>query len=106
MRKNSLLLLSLALSLLVCGFLLNPVVAAASADGAPTTAAAAPGDRLIVAGMIKTSTGKGVKDAEVEILVNGKEVKPPEANGGIVTGKSGAFAVDLTLPAGTFPAPR
>ncbi len=33
------------------------------------------GDRLTVAGMLQNPQGKGVKEVEVEVLVNGQHVK-------------------------------
>ncbi len=100
MRKTSLFLLSLAVILLAGGFLAASELAAAPA--------AAPGDRLALSGIIKSPTGKGVKEAEVEVLVNGQPYKPGEkdGHGEIVTSKQGGFVVDLTLPAGTLPGAR
>jgi Na+/H+ antiporter NhaD/arsenite permease-like protein len=95
MRKKSILFLSIAVFLLACGFL-----AASTLEAAP---AAAPGDRLALSGIIKTSTGKAVKEAEVEVLVNGQPYKPGEKDDHIITSKQGGFVVDLTLPAGTLP---
>ena len=97
MRKKSILLLSIAVSLLACGFL------AASTLDAATSAPA--GDRLALSGLIKTSTGKGVKEAEVEVLVNGQPFQAGEkdGHGHLVTRKRGGFVADLTPPAGTLP---
>jgi hypothetical protein len=66
----------------------------------------APGDRLALSGFIKTSTGKGVKEAAVEVLVNGQPVKPAHKEGHLVTSKQGGFVTDLVLPAGTLPGAR
>uniref|UniRef100_A0A7C3Z6M8 Citrate transporter n=1 Tax=Desulfobacca acetoxidans TaxID=60893 RepID=A0A7C3Z6M8_9BACT len=95
MREKSILLLSLAVFLLAYGFL-APLAAAT---------APAPGDRLAVSGLIKTSTGKAVKEAEVEILVNGQPYKPGDKEGHteILTSKQGGFVADLVLPPGTLP---
>jgi Na+/H+ antiporter NhaD/arsenite permease-like protein len=100
MRKKSILFLSIAVFLLACGFL-----AASTLDAA---APPAPGDRLAVSGLIKTSTGKGVKEAEVEVLVNGKPFQPggKGEHGNIVTSKEGGFVVELVLPAGALPGAR
>ncbi len=70
-----------------------------------TTQAAppAPGDRLVLSGLIKTSTGKGVKEAEVGVSVNGQPLKPGGKEGHLVTSKQGGFVADLVLPAGTLP---
>ena len=97
MRKKSILFLSIAVFLLACGFL-----AASTLDAATPPA---PGDRLALSGLIKTSTGKGVKEAEVEVLVNGKVFQPGE-HGHLVTSKEGGFVADLVLPAGTLPDAR
>jgi len=70
-----------------------------------TTQAAppAPGDRLVLSGLIKTSTGKGVKEAEVGVSVNGQPLKPGGKEGHLVTSKQGGFVADLVLPAVTLP---
>jgi Na+/H+ antiporter NhaD/arsenite permease-like protein len=68
-------------------------------QAAPST----PGDRLALSGIIKTSTGRGVKEAQVEIMVNGKPVKPGKKEGHLVTSKEGGFVADLVLPAGNLP---
>jgi Na+/H+ antiporter NhaD/arsenite permease-like protein len=100
MRTKSTLFLSVAVFLFAGGFLAAPALEAAPA--------AAPGDRLAVSGLIKTSTGKGVKEAEVEVLVNGRPHQPGEKDGHdhIVTSKQGGFVADLSLPAGTLPGAR
>ena len=66
--------------------------------------AAAPqtGDRLSVAGMIQNPQGRGVKEVEVEVLVNGHHVKTAKGDE-IATGKSGSFLAEFILPAGTLP---
>jgi len=61
----------------------------------------APGDRLTVSGTIKDSQGKGIKDVEVEVLVNGRH--PDPAATAVTAGKQGSFAASLSLPPGTFP---
>ncbi len=89
---------SFSLSLLIlvfCSFLPGSVALAA-----PT----APGDRLVVSGMIKNPQGKGVKEVEVEVLVNGQAVKPADKEvEEIVTGKNGSFVAEFDLPTGTLP---
>ena len=49
--------------------------------GTMALAAEAPkaGDRLTVAGMLQNPQGKGVKEVEVEVLVNGQHVKAMKA---------------------------
>jgi Na+/H+ antiporter NhaD/arsenite permease-like protein len=61
------------------------------------------GDRLTVAGMLQNPQGKGVKEVEVEVLVNGQPVKPTGKEEEIITGKSGSFVGEFLLPAGTLP---
>ena len=61
------------------------------------------GDRLTVAGMLQNPQGKGVKEVEVEVLVNGQPVKPAGKEEEIITGKSGSFVGEFLLPAGTLP---
>ncbi|MFZ2087902.1 MAG: ArsB/NhaD family transporter [Desulfobaccales bacterium] len=97
MRTKSILFLSVAVFLLAFG-----ILAASTLDAASTPA---PGDRLALSGLIKTSTGKGVKEAEVEVLVNGKPFHPGEkdGHGKIETSKQGGFVADLVLPPGTLP---
>ncbi len=60
------------------------------------------GDRLSVAGVINNPQGRGVKEVEVEVLVNGHHVKTVKGEE-IVTGKSGSFLAEFILPAGTLP---
>ena len=64
--------------------------------GTMALAAEAPkaGDRLTVAGMLQNPQGKGVKEVEVEVLVNGQHVKTMKDED-IATGKSGAFVGEL-----------
>jgi len=97
MRTKSILFLSIAVFLLLCGFLFTSTLNAAPA--------AAPGDRLALSGIIKTSTGKAVKEVEVEVLVNGKPYEPGDKGGheNIATSKQGGFVTDLVLPAGALP---
>jgi Na+/H+ antiporter NhaD/arsenite permease-like protein len=73
----------------------------------PAWAAPAPtGDRLVVSGVIKNPQGKGVKDVEVEVLVNGQPQKPASGEDTIVTGRQGTFVEEFYLPAGTLPGAR
>ena len=75
----------------------------------PEASLAAPapqtGDRLSVAGAMKNPQGRGVKEVEVEVLVNGQHVKAMKDED-IATGKSGAFLGEFVLPAGTLPAAK
>jgi Na+/H+ antiporter NhaD/arsenite permease-like protein len=70
------------------------------------TAPGPPGELLAISGLLKTPYGNPVKNAEVEILVNGCQVKPVGETQTVITGKSGAFVAELRLPAGTLPTAR
>lgn len=83
------------LPLLLC--LSLAAVAGWAAEPAP-----AAGDRLTVAGVIKNPQGRGVKEVEIEVLVNGQHLKTIKEEE-VVTGKSGAFLGEFLLPAGTLP---
>jgi hypothetical protein len=50
--------------------------------------------------------GKGLKEVEVEVLVNGHHVKPVGREAEIVTGKPGGFVADFILPRGPCRVPR
>ncbi|MDI6853983.1 MAG: ArsB/NhaD family transporter [Deltaproteobacteria bacterium] len=65
-----------------------------------------PGDRLTLSGVVKNPQGKGVKEVEIEVLVNGRHVKPLGADEEIVTGSKGSFVEEFQLPAGTLPDAR
>jgi Na+/H+ antiporter NhaD/arsenite permease-like protein len=71
-----------------------------------TSLSLAAGDRLTVSGTFKNPSNKGVKEVEVEVLVNGKHVKPEGKEEDIITGKPGSFSKDFLLPAGTLPAAK
>jgi hypothetical protein len=90
--------------LIYCAIFIFSLVSLVGFLAAPVLAAPAPpaGDRLSVAGVINNPQGKGVKEVEVEILVNGHHVKTVKAEE-IVTGKSGSFLAEFLLPAGTLP---
>ncbi len=62
-----------------------------------------PGDRLTLSGVVKNPQGKGVKEVEIEVLVNGRHVKPVSKDEEIVTGSKGGFVEDFHLPLGTLP---
>jgi len=97
MRKQIRILL-LILSLIFLTGLLTTVAALAAPE-------IQPGDRLSVAGVMKNPQGRGVKDVEVEVLVNGSHLKTVKAED-IVTGRSGNFLAEFILPAGTLPEAR
>jgi Na+/H+ antiporter NhaD/arsenite permease-like protein len=70
-------------------------------------AAPAPaGDHLAVSGLVANPMGTGLKEVEVEVLVNGKHVKPTGKDAEITTGKPGGYVADFMLPAGTLPAAK
>jgi len=60
-------------------------------------------DHLNLAGTVKNTQGKGVKDVAVEVTVNGQPLSPLGKEGDIRTGIRGSFAADYILPAGTLP---
>jgi Na+/H+ antiporter NhaD/arsenite permease-like protein len=76
--------------------------------GSPLVGASQPGtgDRLAISGLATNPMGKGLKEVEVEVLVNGHHVKPLGKEAEIVTGKPGGFVADFILPPGTLPAAR
>ncbi len=96
--------LGVSLQQVILWAVLGLVLASGALAAAP--AAAPPGDRLAVSGLLKNPQGRAVKDAEVEFLVNGRRVKPLGAEEAVTTGKSGAFVAELQLPAGALPEAR
>ena len=60
-------------------------------------------DHLNLAGTVKNTQGKGVKDVAVKVTVNGQPLQPLGKEGDIRTGAWGSFAAEFTLPAGTLP---
>ena len=70
----------------------------ASPAAAPET-----GDHLTVSGIIADAQGKGVKEAEIEVLVNGKQVKPLGREEHLETGGKGSFVGRYRLPQGALP---
>jgi Na+/H+ antiporter NhaD/arsenite permease-like protein len=81
---------------------LTGVLAASAALAAPAPA----GDHLAISGLVTNPMGKGLKEVEVEVLVNGRHVKPLGKEAEIVTGKPGGYVADFFLPAGTLPAAK
>ncbi len=63
----------------------------------------AQGDHLALAGKMKNPQGVGVKEVEIEVLVNGQPVKPMGDGEHLVTGAQGSFYGDFLLPAGSLP---
>ena len=66
----------------------------------------APGDHLTISGLVTDPMGKGLKEVEVEVLVNGQYLKPVGKEAEIITGKPGGFVADFILPPGTLPAAK
>ena len=69
-------------------------------------AASPPGDRLSLAGSIKNLQGKGVKEVEVEVLLDGRHVMPVGKEEAIVTGSQGHFRAVLPIPHDALPGSR
>ncbi|MEW6660425.1 MAG: ArsB/NhaD family transporter [Thermodesulfobacteriota bacterium] len=86
--------------------LLSLAVVLATVFCLSSLALAAPADRLTVSGVIKNPSNKGIKEVEVEVLVNGRHVKPLGKDEEIVTGKPGSFMREFELPPGTLPGGR
>ena len=63
----------------------------------------AQGDHLKLSGMMKNPQGRGVKEVEIEVLVNGQPVKPVRDEDHFVTGAQGSFFGEFSLPSGTLP---
>jgi len=74
----------------------------------PELFAAAPpqGDRLTLSGSIKNLQGKGVKEVDVEVLLDGRHLKPAGKEEVITTGSQGNFLVVFYLPQGALPGAR
>jgi Na+/H+ antiporter NhaD/arsenite permease-like protein len=66
----------------------------------------APQDHFSLAGSILNPEGRGVKEVDVEVLVNGRHVKPEGKKPGIITGSQGAFLAQFHLPAGALTGAR
>jgi len=98
MRQRLVSFLYILTFLVIAGLLASPAVIAAPAP--------APGDHLAVSGLVTNPMGKGLKEVEVEVLVNGQHVKPTGKDADIITGKPGGFVADFNLPAGTLPAAK
>ena len=58
-------------------------------------------DHLNLAGTVRNTHGKGIKDVAVKVTVNGQPLQPLGKEGDIRTGAWGSFAAEFTLPAGT-----
>ena len=61
------------------------------------------GDNLTVSGIIADAQGKGVKEAEIELLVNGKKMTPLGRDEHLESGGKGSFVGRYRLPQGALP---
>ncbi|MFA5112610.1 MAG: SLC13 family permease, partial [Desulfobaccales bacterium] len=61
------------------------------------------GDRLTVSGVMADAQGKGIREVEIELLVNGQQIKPLGKGERIETGSQGGFVGRYRLPQGTLP---
>jgi hypothetical protein len=81
--------------------LTNWFVAAETEFGITSLAVAAPaptpGDHLAISGLVTNPMGKGLKEVKVEVLVNGRHVKPTGKEAEVVTGKPGGYVADFIL---------
>jgi Na+/H+ antiporter NhaD/arsenite permease-like protein len=59
-----------------------------------------PADTLIVSGTVANVQGKGIKESEIQLVVNGRKVEPREE---ISSSKEGHFKAVITLPRGSLP---
>jgi Na+/H+ antiporter NhaD/arsenite permease-like protein len=90
-KKHGIIFLIWAMVVLTLSFITSPIRAAGGA----------PQDRLSLAGAVINPEGKGVKEAEVEVLVNGRHVTPEGKAKTILTGSQGHFLTHFHLPAST-----
>ncbi|MCK9376117.1 MAG: ArsB/NhaD family transporter [Syntrophobacterales bacterium] len=97
MRKRMVSFLNILIFLLIAGALAVPAGLAAPAPA---------GDHLAVSGLVTNPMSKGLKEVDVEVLVNGRHVKPTGKDAEITTGKPGGYVADFMLPAGTLPAAK
>jgi Na+/H+ antiporter NhaD/arsenite permease-like protein len=99
MRQRMVSFLNILIFLLIAAV---PASSVALAAAAPAPA----GDHLAVSGLVTNPMGKGLKEVAVEVLVNGRHVKPAGKEAEILTGKPGGYVADFILPAGTLPAAK
>ncbi|MGO8763279.1 MAG: SLC13 family permease [Desulfobaccales bacterium] len=88
--------------LIIVWLLLTPGLSPTAARAADPAAQ----DRLSLAGSILNAEGRGVKEAEVEVLVNGRRLKPEGKKPAIITGSRGNFLARFHLPAGALSGAR
>jgi|UniRef100_A0A7C3Z787 Na+/H+ antiporter NhaD/arsenite permease-like protein len=82
--------------------IVSPCLGAKAAQNPQAT----PTALLSLGGMIKNPQGEGVRDVEIEVLVNGKPVKPEAEDRHFATGAKGSFFGEFFLPVGTLPAAK
>ena len=95
-KKPCYILQHIVLLMVLGSVLVSGALAAAPAAGPP-------GDHLALSGLVTNPMGKGLKEVEVEVLVNGQHVKPVGKETEVITGKPGGFVADFLLPAGSLP---
>ncbi|MCL4503276.1 MAG: ArsB/NhaD family transporter [Deltaproteobacteria bacterium] len=61
------------------------------------------GDNLMVSGLMVDAQGKGIKEAEIELLVNGRHVTPVGRDEHLETAGKGTFVGRYSLPRGMLP---
>ncbi|PIU52926.1 MAG: hypothetical protein COS90_08950, partial [Deltaproteobacteria bacterium CG07_land_8_20_14_0_80_60_11] len=88
--------------LIILWLILTPGLSAATARAAGP----GPQDRLSLAGSILNPEGRGVREAGVEVLVNGRHVRPEGKKPAMVTGSQGGFLAQFHLPAGALAGAR
>jgi Na+/H+ antiporter NhaD/arsenite permease-like protein len=64
---------------------------------------AEPGDHLTVSGIVMDAQGKGIREAEIELLVNGRKITPLGRDEHLESGGKGSFVGRYRLPQGTLP---
>lgn len=69
-------------------------------DASTTGSSAGPSDMLIIAGTVSNAQGKPIKEVEIAVYVNGKEVHLEEE---VSTSKAGRYEAELKLPLSTLP---
>src|SRR5665648_24098 len=97
MRQRMVFGLNILIFLLIAGLL-----AASAVLAAPVPA----GDRLTISGLVTDPMGKGLKEVEVDVLVNGQYHKPVGKDAAIITGKPGGYVANFIVPPGTLPAAK
>jgi Na+/H+ antiporter NhaD/arsenite permease-like protein len=79
--------------MLVVLFIVGLIIPSSVAAASPTQ------DRLVLAGSVINPEGGGVKEADVEVRLNGKHLIPAGNEKTIVTGSQGNFLATFLLPA-------